>query len=106
MDENSNGSVDMKELLDSLDGAGLSEEDAEQIMVDIDENEDGQITLVEFNAYMACNYCGDASACPISKEVRRPCACTRPFHAHAPDPSMRMHATPPCACITCPSPRR
>jgi Ca2+-binding EF-hand superfamily protein len=69
VDENSNGSVDMKELLDSMDGAGLSEEDAEQIMVDIDENEDGQITLVEFNAYMACNYCGDASACPISKEV-------------------------------------
>ena len=69
VDENSNGSVDMKELLDSMDGAGLSEEDAEQIMLDIDENEDGQVTLVEFNAYMACNYCGDASACPISKEV-------------------------------------
>ena len=32
--------------------------------------------------------------CPISKEVRRPCACTRPFHANACDPAMCMHHVP------------
>jgi Ca2+-binding EF-hand superfamily protein len=69
VDENGNGSVDMKELMQAMEGSGMDEEAAQQIMNDIDENEDGQITLVEFNAYMACNYCGDTSACPISKAV-------------------------------------
>ena len=69
VDENGNGSVDMKELMEAMEGSGMDEAAAQQIMDDIDENDDGQITLVEFNAYMACNYCGDVSSCPISKAV-------------------------------------
>jgi len=69
VDGNGDGSVDMKELMKSMEGSGMDEESVQQIMDDIDENDDGQITLVEFNAYVACNYCGDSSACPISTSV-------------------------------------